>query len=310
MVPSSQPLFIQFPISLDHIPKSNGSNLPQSSSNSSVSPRFSSDNLHNIRIFSDASESASSEFKKSLKGGPKLKNLPTYYGRFWDRLHRPTFYHGSQTNQLILYPSYWVWVGVRQFIAFILVLFVQPLTHTGCARMPIKEIRGEIYNNLDDTPEPTWTHRRYGMENYGQSPEITLRSVFETNGPTISQYPGNPKGRRGLVDADGHPLRERLTDKHGVIKKDLDKIYVVIGIFDGNRSDPDERLVRIDNKRDFFRILRHKASMLRRWIRFVSLKAMTEFGLYRVRFWSPKDYKKAYLGDESVTYGTLTSILW
>jgi hypothetical protein len=101
----------------------------------------------------------------------------------------------------------------------------------------------------------------------------------------------------------------RLMDKHGVIKKDLDKMYVVIGIFDGNTSDPDERLVRIDNKRDFFRILRYEVSMLRRWIRLVSLKTLTGFGLYGVRFWSPKDYKEACLGDDSVTYGTLTSIL-
>jgi hypothetical protein len=59
--------------------------------------------------------------------------------------------------------------------------------------------------------------------------------------------------------------------------------YIVIGWFLRSASDPKERIMQFDDPEDLFKMLRHGESDVREWRRFLSLKSLRAFGLYKVR---------------------------
>ena len=63
------------------------------------------------------------------------------------------------------------------------------------------------------------------------------------------------------------------------------KPYIVIGWFLRSASDPKERILEFEDTEHLFKILRHGESDVRGWRRFLSLKSLKGFGLYKVSHW-------------------------
>jgi hypothetical protein len=61
--------------------------------------------------------------------------------------------------------------------------------------------------------------------------------------------------------------------------------YIVIGWFLRSASDPKERILEFEKPEHLFKILRHGESDVRGWRRFLSLKSLKGFGLYKVSHW-------------------------
>lgn len=59
------------------------------------------------------------------------------------------------------------------------------------------------------------------------------------------------------------------------------KPYIVIGWFLHSTSDPKERILQFDNPTELFQVLRKGESDVREWRRFLSLKSLRGFGLYK-----------------------------
>ena len=59
------------------------------------------------------------------------------------------------------------------------------------------------------------------------------------------------------------------------------KPYIVIGWFLHSTSDPKERILQFDNPTELFQVLRRGESDVREWRRFLSLKSLRGFGLYK-----------------------------
>jgi hypothetical protein len=57
--------------------------------------------------------------------------------------------------------------------------------------------------------------------------------------------------------------------------------YIVIGWFLRSASDPKERILQFNDKEQLFHVLRHGESDVRGWRRFLSLKSLQGFGLYK-----------------------------
>jgi len=71
------------------------------------------------------------------------------------------------------------------------------------------------------------------------------------------------------------------------IKRQVEEImpkfrpYIVIGWFSRSANDPKERILQFETPEQLFKALRHGESDLRGWRRFLSLKALRGFGLYK-----------------------------
>ena len=59
--------------------------------------------------------------------------------------------------------------------------------------------------------------------------------------------------------------------------------YIVIGWFLRSASDPKERILQFEREEQLFHILRQGEGDVRGWRRFISLKSLQGFGLYKVR---------------------------
>lgn len=60
------------------------------------------------------------------------------------------------------------------------------------------------------------------------------------------------------------------------------KSYIVIGWFLRSASDPRETILQFEDAEDLFRSMRHGAAEVRGWRRFISLKTLKGFSLYKV----------------------------
>lgn len=91
---------------------------------------------------------------------------------------------------------------------------------------------------------------------------------------------------------------KRIEATRGHIKRQVEiimpqqKLYIVFGWFLRTTSDPKERIVQFDNSEHLFRVLRHGERDVRGYRRFLSLKGLRGFGLYKV-----SDLSISFSGD-------------
>jgi hypothetical protein len=108
--------------------------------------------------------------------------------------------------------------------------------------------------------------------------ELRLSFGSERRG---SQFREHSPGNCPIFDRPFEANRKDI--KHQVeLLMPQPKPYLVIGWFPKSASDPKERILEFDLPEHLFRILRHGEGDVRGWRRFVSLKSLKGFGLYKV----------------------------
>jgi len=135
----------------------------------------------------------------------------------------------------------------------------------------------------------------------------TSGEVLNIQTPVPSKLISIAKGLRSSFSSERHSLEKCLIfDKpFEATRKDIKrqvkllmpkpKPYIVIGWFLSSASDPKEKILEFDMPEHLFHILRHGEGDVRGWRRFISLKSLKGFGLYKVCSTLPLSH---YLGTD------------
>lgn len=244
---------------------------------------------------SDSSAPASiASSTASLSDGPPLGPVPSGLGHlframFWIRLHRPPFSDVPGSPELISNPGNWrrTWLAHGYNVIKVFLKFGEDeITHPGCARIPTKQMIEKVRNEYDHSPEVVHRSLYERRKSVDQGPEITSRPrLFDKTlpiefeyAPAEAQHPKDVDGNFLIncgrnMDEFGHP-----PDEYGSGQDP----YLVIGVFAKDETEPYERLVRLGDDMKFFNVLHREVKALRGWKRFLSLKSLSGFGLYRV----------------------------
>ncbi|KAK0108926.1 hypothetical protein ONS96_002763 [Cadophora gregata f. sp. sojae] len=159
-----------------------------------------------------------------------------------------------------------------------------PQTHDNTQLIALDDMSSKRAETCFDTPPPQSQHPGFVAE-VTQTSETKLNIAARIRSSLSMSKCRESHSRSSTGQCPVFHKRVEATRED--IKRQVESImpvprpYIVIRWFLRSTSDPKERILQFDNPTELFQVLRHGESDVREWRRFLSLKSLRGFGLYK-----------------------------